>query len=539
MAAPGQLVLRHARVHRGAGDADPAPAMAIVDGAVAAVGSLDQARAAAPGAPEVDLEGRTVLPAFIDAHTHFHRAAVLRELFLDFETLRPTAVGEVLDHVRRRAAGMAPGEWIQGDSLTPASLVERRWPDRHELDAAAPDNPVILRGIGKHVVCANSSALAAAGIDEGTPDPPGGRIERDEAGRPTGILHERAKGLLDPSVPGSVVPPVAREARLRALRTGMAELHRMGIGTICEMIRTTEEADDLAALHQCGELRVRVRLHHRIHEGPIRLEHLTTLGVRRGLGDDWLRVLGVKLSIDGWCIFRNAAVHEPYLGEPDNTGILRLEPGEVATLVRQANRAGLGVAVHAVGARAVDAALDAFESAGPAQAGSYRVEHAHLDLDQPRIDRMRALGVALSVQPAFLPAYLADWELGLADERIERIMPIASVMRAGIPVLFGSDMPSGPAGPLAAITAAVRRRAGSRIVGAAEGIALRDAWLAHTAVPAQVLGDPRIGALAPGRWADLVVLDGDPFTMREPDAARIVTTMIHGRTVHDETGRYG
>jgi predicted amidohydrolase YtcJ len=195
--------------------------------------------------------------------------------------------------------------------------------------------------------------------------------------------------------------------------------------------------------------------------------------------------------------------------------------------------------VHAVGARAVDAALDAFAAAGPAHAGPYRIEHAHLDVDQLRLARIRSLGVVMSVQPAFLPAYLADWQLGLADERIERIMPIGSAMRMGIPVLFGSDMPSGPAGPLAAVAAAVRRCVGSRIVGAAERIGIRDAWRAHTSVPAEVLGDPRIGRLEPGTWADLVILDEDPFTVGDPAAARIVTTMVQGRIVQDETGRYG
>src|SRR5690349_20530426 len=172
-ADPGARILRDARVHRVPGDPAPAAALAIIGGTIVASDSLDAARAAAPGARELDLGGRTVVPAFIDPQTHFHRAAVLRELFLDFETLQPASIGEVLDHVRQRAASTPAGDWIQGDSLTTARLHEGRWPDRDELDRVAPGHAVILRGIGKHVVCANSRALAAAGIDEGTPDPPG------------------------------------------------------------------------------------------------------------------------------------------------------------------------------------------------------------------------------------------------------------------------------------------------------------------------------------------------------------------------------
>jgi predicted amidohydrolase YtcJ len=536
--SPEPLILRDGRVHRLAGEPSPAPAIAVLDGAVAATGSLDQVRAVTPGARELDLEGRTVLPAFIDSHTHFHRAAVLRELYLDFETLRPTSIADVLGYLRARAAITPPGGWIEGDSLTPARLAERRWPTRHELDAAAPDHRVILRGIGKHVIAASSAALAAAGIDQDTPDPPGGRIERDATGCPTGILHERAKGLLDPSVEGTVVPRVEREARLGALRRGMRELHRMGITTVCEMVRTTEEADDLAALHQQGELWIRVRIHYRIHEGPIRLEQLATLGIRRGLGDDWLRVLGVKLSVDGWCIFRNAAVYQPYRTGPDDTGLLRLEPAETARLVASANEQGLGVAVHAVGARAVDAALDAFAAAGPSQAGPYRIEHGYLDVDASRLCRMRDLDVVLSAQPAFLPAYLADWREGLDEERIDRIMPLGSARALGIRVILNSDQPSGPAGPLAAISAAVHRDAGSRIVGATERLDLTDAWRAHTSVPAEVMGDEHIGTLEPGKRADLVILDGDPFAGGDPAMAGVVATMIDGHMVHDDTGRY-
>ncbi len=264
--------------------------------------------------------------------------------------------------------------------LTAAPLAEGRLPNRVELDRVAAGHPVVLRGIGKHVVAANSAALAAAGIDRRTPDPPGGRIERDTDGQPTGILHERAKLRLDTSHPETVVPAPTPDERHRALRAGFADLHRLGITTIHEMVRLPEEAADFASVRAAGELGVRTRLFYRIHESPITLEHLTTLGIRRGLGDDWLRILGVKISVDGWCIFRNAAVYEPYCDEPDNTGLLRIEPQELSRLTVAANRSGLGIAIHAVGVRAVDAALDAFEAAGPALAGPYRLEHGHLDI---------------------------------------------------------------------------------------------------------------------------------------------------------------
>lgn len=513
-------------------------ALAIVGSHIAYVGDLDGARDALPGARETDLRGRTVLPAFIDSHTHFHRASLVAELYLDFETLAPTSIEDVLGHVRERAATLPAGAWIQGDSISAAQLREARLPVRRELDAAAPHHPVLIRGIGKHVVVANSAALAAAGIDEDTPDPPGGRIERDGDGQPTGVLHERAKLRLDASATDTVVPQPRLEERLVALQKGVRRLHRLGVAAIHEMVRQPEEAADWSALHASASLGLRVRLYYRVHESPISLEWLTSTGVRSGWGDDWLRVGGVKISVDGWCIFRNAAVYEPYLDDPDASGIMRIEPERLATLVQAADRAGLRVAVHAVGARAVDAALEAFSAARPWRSGPHRLEHAHLDVDEARLRRVAELGLSLSAQPAFLAAYLADWRLGLPARRIERIMPLALASRCGIPLLINSDVPSGPLGPLGAIHAAVARGRADEPVGADQALTLEQAWRAHTTNPAVVTQEVRAGRIERGCLADLVIFGHDPIAGREVPAA-VDATMIGGDVVHDPHGWLG
>jgi predicted amidohydrolase YtcJ len=354
-ASSPDILLTGGTVYRTPGERADADAILVRNGRIAALGPADAVRSAsASNAVTVDLHGRVVLPAFIDSHTHFHRGAVLRRLFLDFDALRPASVGAVSRLVAERADATPPGAWIQGDSLSPVRLAEGRLPNRLELDAAAPRNPVVLRGIGKHVVAANTAALAAAGIDRDTGDPPGGRIERDETGEPTGILHETAKLRLDQSHPATVVPQPSAGERRAALRAGFGDLHEVGIASIHEMIRLPEEAGDLAAIHADGGLGVRVRLYYRVHESALSLDWLISLGIRRGFGDDWLKVLGVKVSVDGFCIFRNAAVYEAYAGEPDNLGLLRIDPERLCDLVRRANEAGLNVAVHAVGARAVD-----------------------------------------------------------------------------------------------------------------------------------------------------------------------------------------
>jgi predicted amidohydrolase YtcJ len=534
VASSPDVLLIGGTVYRTPGERAHGDAVLVRDGLIAAVGPAETLRTASgAGTTIVDLRGRAVLPAFIDSHTHFHRGAVLRRLFLDFDALRPAAVSEVSRLVTERAGAIPPGAWVQGDSLSPVRLAEGRLPNRYELDAAAPRNPVVLRGIGKHVVAANTAALAAAGIDRETADPAGGRIERDETGEPTGILHETAKLRLDQSRPDTVVPQPSAEERTEALRAGFGDLHAAGIATIHEMIRLPEEAGDLAAIHAAGDLGVRVRLYYRVHESPLSLDWLVSLGIRRGFGDDWLKVLGMKVSVDGFCIFRNAAVYEPYSGEPDNLGLLRIDSDRLCELVRRANDAGLNVAVHAVGARAVDLALDAFAAAGPAISGPHRLEHGYVDMDPGRLARMRQLGLVWSTQPAFCEGYAAEWHDAFGAERTARLMPLRDGAEAGLTMLFNSDFPCVGFDPLVAIRQAVPRL----LAGRRDDVAVRDArvaaWRACTTSPADVAGDSLLGRVESGALADLVIVDEDPFDGRT-DLAQVVVraTMIAGALVH-------
>jgi predicted amidohydrolase YtcJ len=531
---PLDVALLDARIHTDPGLTPLAEAVGVADGRIVAVGSNAEVEAACGRSSRRHrLGGRPVFPAFIESHTHFHRAAVLARFYIDFEDLRPGSVGDVLDAVAARAAELPADAWVQGDSLSAGRLAERRLPDRHELDRVAGGRPVVLRGIGKHVVAASSAALAAAGIDASTEDPPGGRIERDGTGEPTGILHERAKLRLDQSHPATVVPaPSAPERRL-ALREGVAGLHRLGIATLHEMVRLPEEAGDWSAIRADGGLGVRVRLYYRVAESPISLDWLVDLGIRKGLGDEWLAILGVKVSVDGFCIFRNALVYEPYDGEPHNKGLLRIADAELDSLVARSNAQRLQVAIHAVGVAAVDLALDAFERAGPATAGPYRLEHAYVDLDEARLARMRALGVLWSTQPAFTTAYRTEWTDAFGAARRDAIMPLAAAAAAGVPMIFNSDHPCAPIDPLGGIRAAV--------IGegrADEGrVDLATAWRAFTSAPADVAGDRRLGRLVPGSAADLVVIDRDPFD--DPSVlggCAVEATMIDGRVAWDGGG---
>lgn len=517
-------------------EASPAEAVLVRDGRIVTVGTTADVMATATEHVRVEnLCGRMVLPAFTDSHTHFHRTAILREHFVDFAAARPASVADVVDVVRRRAEQTPYGDWIQGDNLTDSGLAERRFPDRHELDAAAPAHPVLLRSIGKHVAVANSAALRAAGIDRDTADPPGGRIDRDADGTPTGVLHERAKLRLDTTRADTVVPPVGEEERLAALRTALAGLRRQGITAIHEITRTPDEFADYLRLRERGELAVRVVAYVRVIEAQATLDGLTGAGLRTGFGDDWVRLGGVKVSIDGSCTFRNAAVYEPYPGEPDNHGLLRVERAELTETVRRAHAAGLQVAVHAIGPRAVDLALDTFAALDRETRASrrHRIEHAYLPPCPGQLERLRDLGLLLSTQPSFLESLGDTWVEVFGEEAAQGMLPVRTALDLGIRVQANSDCPTSPTDPLVAIRAAVRRRTSSgRTLGRTEAVTVREAVRMLTAAASySAFEEDRRGRIAPGMLADLAVLSADP-RVAELDELTVDMTVVDGLVAH-------
>jgi predicted amidohydrolase YtcJ len=513
------------------------PAQAVlIDGArIVMAGTDDEVRAAAGQAPVIDLGGRSVLPAFTDSHTHFHRAAMLRRHFLDFDALAPSSVAAVVDLVGERAREQPDTAWIQGDNLSAAALAEQRLPTRHELDAVVTDRPVILRTVGKHALSANSAALAAAGITRDTADPVGGRIERDDAGEPTGVLHETAKLTLDATRADTVVPALDTEARLDALAAGLAELNACGIAEIHEIVQSPAEMADYQRLRERGLLSARVVFYVRVIEGQATLDHLTAVGLRTGFGDEWLRLGGVKVSIDGSCTVHNAAVYDGYLDQPDNHGLIRIPQEQLDDLVVRASQAGLQVAVHAIGPRAVDMALDSIERAyavaPEAEALRHRIEHAYLAPRPGQLERIRDLQVVVSTQPAFLFLNGDTWPPMFGTEASDAMVPMTSLLDLGIPVQINSDFPNAPMDPLVGLRAACTRttRRGN-VFGPKEAVGAEQAWnLASVASAYAAFEDGERDALAAGRLADLVIVDGDPYDDLESTTIR--ATIVGGRIV--------
>ena len=521
-----------------------ARAIAVADGRIVAVGRDDEVLALASSSTKrIDVAGRTVLPAFVDTHTHLRRASLVLAYYIDFMAMRPSRLDDVLEAVRARAAQLEDGAWIQGDSLDPRRLDVQRFPTRYELDAVASGHPVVLRSVGRHVVAANSLALHLAGITKDTECPSGGRIERDEYGHPTGVLHERAKLRLDATRSDSVIPVPSEQERVAALSDTMALLHSYGIACVHEMAQEPNDIGDYLRLREVGGLGVRVRFYIRGIEAQTKLEYVLGLGLRSEFGDEWIRLGGIKFSIDGSVDPHNAALYDDYPGEPGNTGLLRIEPSDLLNAVGAAHSAGLQVAIHAIGPRAVDIAMDACEAAArdrPSTGLHHRIEHAHLPLRSGQLERMAKLGLIWSTQPAFLYEGAESWAEIFGEQRCQSTMPLKTAGMLGLRIQINSDYPNASINPFVGLQAAVSRTTErGNVFGAPEAIPIDTAlrYMTNAAANSTSLEGLQ-GSIVPGNFADVIVTEQDPYDVPAQELAgvEVAMTMVGGYVAYRREG---
>ncbi len=472
------------------------------DGRIEAVGAYGALRRrAGKSAKSVDLKGGTLMPGFTDAHIHLMTwIRALDEPWMEEQT--PEAVESA---VRRRRASAPSEEWLLVRGWVPRAWApERRL--RAMLDQIAPDRPLLLYAVDGHSVWANAAALVRAGVAEGTPDPPGGVIERDFRGALTGILIEAADKPARAAV-------THREDAAATLRRALARARGLGITSAHDYDRaaTWRAAQDLES---AGSLGFRLLL-----SVPLAsLDHAIGLGLRSGFGTEQLRIGPVKMFADGTLGSATALLESPYEGS-GRVGIEVTRREELVDGCLRAAEAGLAVAIHAIGDRAVRNALDAI--AEPLKRGlSYplppRVEHVQLARTED-FARFRELGAVASVQPIHQVTDRAvareHW-----GERTSRSYAWKSLLAAGAPLLFGSDAPFDRAGPLHAIQAALTRRSPeeepSATFHAEQRLRLTQALRAHLEEPHRAAGwrTPR-GRIAPGSGADVVHFDQDLCSM--------------------------
>lgn len=519
-----------------------AAAMAVRDGRILAVGSRDEALAALPAGAEVRSAPGTVVPGLIDAHVHTLISGLeLRRLDVSDAGSVAEIVERIGAHVNGRGSdGPSADDWLVIAAHVQAEeLDEKRLPTRADLDPVTGGQPVILDR-RTHDAVANGAALALAGVDAATPDPVGGEIERDADGTPTGILIERPAAELV----WSAVPAISEADRRTALREIQPAFHALGIVGAAEPGLSPAEMGTYQATHADGELALRTwAMPLADTDLPVEelLDGLRGTGVRTGFGDEWLRVGGIKVYLDGTGSFGSALLREPWPGTDDYLGNQTAPTETFRAIARFCAQEGWSLAVHTVGGAAIDLALDAFAEAdevAPIAPLRFSVMHAYLWPSEENFRQARELGVFASIQPGMQWRVAASLAGRFGVEGAAAASPLRSWLDAGVEVAGGSDGPDFPQAPLFGMYQA-RSRAAQGFDGplgsdeAIDGHRALRMWT--TSAARYCFAEDERGALRPGLLADWAALSVDPVEC-EPAALRdatVLQTAIGGRVVHE------
>lgn len=504
---------------------------------ILAVGTPDEMRAHTSGNLEtIDLDGATVIPGLTDSH--IHTASYAREIAA-LDLRGSTSLDETLARIRDYAATLPEGAWIFGGRWDYNLWKTPVQPDRHALDSVTGGRPAALPSVDGHTLWANTAALEAVGIDANTPDPIGGQIVRDVDGFPTGILRENAQNPLtdigDGPAAGDLATQLA-EGQRRLLAVGLTGVH---------------DFDGEDALKGYRSLRSAGGLHLRVHKAiPMTaLEQAIDEGRATGDGDSWLRTGPVKLFSDGALGSHTCHMSEAFPGENGNTGIEVIPYVELLALVRRAAGAGIAVATHAIGDRANQLVLDAYEELsrnpldvpdGAGHPGSrlrHRIEHTQ-HLRPSDVQRLADLGVIPSMQPTHCTTDIHLASTLLADRSLASYA-WRSLLDAGAHAVFGSDAPVELPNPLHGIHAAVTRQDSSGEPHGGwqpgERITVAEAIAGYTLGAAYASGEEaHKGRMRPGMLADFTALGGDPYTV-SPSELRdlpVVATAVGGVIRH-------
>jgi hypothetical protein len=479
-------------------------------------------------ARKIDLNGRLLLPAFSDAHTHYLYFARTRN---DIDLHGTRSLKEALERIRRHLKSHPRSSgWITGLGLD-VNVWKTGWPTAADLDRVAADRPVVIFTHDYHSLWANSKAMALAKISYKTPDPEGGRIARDARGNPSGMFFETAYPLISNHLPQ---PTAAQNERL--IRDAQSLAHEAGVAAIGDM----GEAETLrifAALAAREQLRLRLWKSIPLSQ----LDNAIAVGLRSGIGNNWVKIGSVKIFLDGALGSRTAWMYDPYTGDKSNRGICRMPKAEFDDIVRRATAHGLSVCVHAIGDAAVGQAIDVIAMHRRRFPVNQPPRIEHLQLLHPKdLPKLKRAGIIASMQPSHLltDRDIADRNWGA---RSRNAFVFRALWDAGVVMAFGSDVPIEPIRPLDGIGAAVHRAKPEDKRGPwyrRQRLSVWEAVWGFTVGAAIAAGDQnRRGLLKPGYLADLVILDRNIFTIdpRRTFETNVDMTVVNGEVVHERT----
>jgi predicted amidohydrolase YtcJ len=509
--------------------------MLVDEGKVVATGSHAELAARAAGATVVDGGGRTLLPGLIDAHAHVMGLGVaLRQA-----DLMPTkSLAEALALVKSYAAAHPQTPWVQGRGWNQAVWKLGRFPTAQELDTAVADRPAWLERVDGHAGWANGAALKLAGIDKDTKDPPGGRIERDAQGRPTGVLVDGAMELVARRIP----PMDAREAE-KSLDAALAEMARVGLTGVHD---AGVDADTVALYRRYADAgRLSARIYAMIGGTGADFDRLAASGPLVGYGGGFLDVRAVKLYADGALGSRGAALLAPYSDHPGDKGLLFHSPDELTAIIGKAIGKGYQVGVHAIGDAANREVLDSFAAVYREHGGKElrnRIEHAQIVAVED-IARFRTLGLIASMQPTHATSDMNMAEDRLGKARMKGAYAWRSFLKQGTVVAAGSDFPVESPNPFYGLYSAVTRQDhDGRPLGGwyrQQDMTLPEALRAFTLDAAYAAhAEKTLGTLEPGKWADFILIDRDVFAGAPARlwSTVVLQTWVGGRRVYAREG---
>jgi predicted amidohydrolase YtcJ len=531
---PPTIYYTHGRIYTN-DPANPwAEAFAISQGRITCVGKMDHVLmdcgGGQEGAETVNLKGQFVMPGFNDAHVHLGGAAA------DELAVPLTGVPSEEEMQKRIAAAVAQhkeGEWVTGGGWDHTLWPEKRFPDRQQLDAVSPKNPVILTHISGHVAVANSLALKIAEIDKNTPNPPGGEIEHDARGEPTGILKEGAAM----SLVRVRIPDPTFEQRRKGVELVLQNVARNGVTSV-------QDYSEWADFQVYQQLKEEGKLTVRITEWlpfDLPLNELQNRQAQGGTKDPWLKIGALKAFLDGAMGSRTAAMLEPYSDDPSTSGILTNDPEKLTTMAIQRDKAGFQLAFHAIGDRANRIALDVFAAVAKANGPRNRrdrIEHAQVVAPMD-FTRFAELHVIASMQPSHQTTDMRWAEDRIGRERIMGAYAWATMLKNKVPLAFGTDYPVEPISPFRGLYACVTRERpdGGPKNGwePQEKISLEDCIRAYTSGSAYAqFEEGKKGELKPGEYADFIILSNDLTKVPPPQftKTRVLRTLVAGRTVY-------
>lgn len=534
------LLLRGGPIFRSL-DSDAVQALAVWSGRVLAGGSVDDMQALiGPATRLVELRGRSAVPAFNDAHQHL---LSLGRSMMQLN-LRPGVVStleELLAAVEARVKKTPAGDWVFGGRYDHYHLDVKRHPLREELDRVAPDTPVFLKRTCGHMGVANSKALAIAGIDETTPDPQGGHIEKGQ-GRLTGLLQERAQEMLL-----AVIPPASADTLVEAIELAGHHMLSRGVTSVMDAaVGGVQGFDDYlayqAAYHQ---ERLPVRAYMALYGGPTGImERCIESGMRTGAGNERLKVGPAKVFSDGSAGGRTAAMREPYLGDAPDRGMFLYADAELDALVGRYHRAGFQIAIHAIGDAAIDQALAAYgrvldESPGPDR--RHRIEHCGYIVPE-HIDIMVERGIYPAPQPVFVYDFGDLYLEAVGEERSASCYPMRTWMENGLHPAASSDAPVCGTSVMTNLYSMMTRKTAKGVtLGEDQRLGLAEALSASTANGAYLsFSEAHKGTLLPGQLADIAVTSVDLFESDADEilASEIDLTVLEGDIVYDRLGEH-